>query len=607
MCIGTLQERVERYIMKELEYPFDAEYILKKKKSIKKALLSENAVSMKKRIAVLGGSTTSDIVRILDLFLLNQGIQAEFYESEYNKYWEDAMFGNNALQAFSPDLIYIHVTNRNIQRYPEMQNSREEVEYLLESTYQHYEKMWVKLEKEYHCPIIQNNFEFPAYRILGNREAYDYRGKVNFINRLNEKFYQYADTHISFFIQDLQYLSACYGLEQWSDSFYWHMYKYAPAVPAIPYLAHNLTNIIKSIYGRNKKAFVLDLDNTLWGGVVGDDGVEHLEIGQETACGQTFGEFQNYLKECASIGIMLNVASKNEYENAIAGLKHPESILKPDDFIIIKANWETKGKNVLDIAQELKLMPDSLVFVDDNPAERENVRQLGQGIAIPELETPEGYIRMIDKAGYFEVTNLSEDDMHRNEMYKSDKRREELQSDFTDYQAYLESLEMKAVIKSFEAVYMSRIAQLTNKSNQFNLTTKRYSQTQIEQVAASHEYICLYGKLKDKFGDNGVVSVVIGHIKEQECHIDLWIMSCRVLKRDMEYAMFDKLVNTCQNQNIKKITGYYYPTQKNKMVKDFYLELGFEKVQEDEAGNTEWIFQVTENYIKRNQVIEVVE
>jgi FkbH-like protein len=591
--------------MQELEYPFDSEYILKKKKKIKRELLEGNTSFLNKKIAVLGGSTTSDVVQILDLFLLNLGIRAEFYESEYGLYWEDAMFGNEALEAFKPDLIYVHTSNHNINEYPLLSSTREDVDRMIANTYNHFEQMWDKLNEKYHCPVIQNNFEYPAYRILGNKEAYDYRGKINFINRLNDMFYQYADTHNNFYIQDIQYMSACYGVDKWSDDFYWHMYKYALAVPAIPDLAFNLSNIIKSIYGKNKKAIVLDLDNTLWGGIVGDDGVEKIEIGQETSNGQVFQAFQKYLKECASIGVMLNVNSKNDYDNAIAGLNHPEGVLRPEDFIIIKANWEPKSKNIMDIATELNIMPDSLVFVDDNPSEREIVRQLQCGISVPEIGTPDQYIKVLDRSGFFEVTSLSSDDMNRNEMYKSNLQRQKQQASYTDYNDYLISLEMKAVIKPFEDIYMARIAQLTNKSNQFNLTTKRYSQSEIEETALDRDYITLYGKLEDKFGDNGVVSVVIGHIAENICHIDLWIMSCRVLKRDMECAMFDALVAKCQEAYIREIRGYYYPTAKNKMVRGFYLERGFDKIEEDEQDNTVWRYIIPEQYDNQNKVIKV--
>ena len=593
--------------MKELEYPFNSDYILKKKKKMRRELLGADRQWLHKRIAVLGGSTTSDVIKILDLFLLNQGIQAEFYESEYGMFWEDAVFGNEELDKFHPDLIYVHTTNRNIKEYPAITSTKEEADTLLEQEYQYFVQAWENLASRYHCTVIQNNFELPFYRLLGNREAYDYRGKVNFIQRLNDKFYDYAATHENFYIQDILYLSSCYGLDKWADEFYWHMYKYAMAVPAIPELAYNLSNIIKSIWGKNKKALVLDLDNTLWGGIVGDDGVDKLEIGQETSNGQVYQSFQKYIKECASIGIMLNVNSKNEYENAIAGLNHPEGILRPKDFVLIKANWEPKSKNIMDIANELNILPDSLVFVDDNPVEREIVNQLKQNIAVPEIGVPEQYIRILDHAGYFEVTNLSEDDLHRNEMYKSNMERAQLQQSFTDYHDYLLSLQMHAEIRAFQSIYYARIAQLTNKSNQFNLTTRRYTQNEIEQAAGDKGHITLYGKLADKFGDNGVVSVVIGAVQNGECHIELWIMSCRVLKRNMEFAMMDSLVKNCKEHKVSIIRGYYYPTAKNAMVRDFYQTMGFEKVSEDAESNSEWIYVIPEKYVNKNNVIEVNE
>lgn len=595
--------------MKILEYPFDCDLILSKKRSLKKELLksiSQTGKKMiKKKIAILGGSTTNDIRNCLELFLLNEGIETEFYESEYNQYFQDAMFPSSELKEFKPDMIFIHTSNRNISDYPRVSDSVETIENKLEKVYQHFEVMWEKLRETYHCSIIQNNMELPFYRMLGNKDASDYHGRVNFISRLNEKFYRYARNHENFYINDINYLSACYGLDKWADPFYWHMYKYALCVPAIPILSANVAKIIKAVYGKNKKAFVLDLDNTLWGGIVGDDGVDNLEIGQETSMGQAYSEFQTYLKEHKDIGVLLNVCSKNEEENAIAGLNHPDGVLKPEDFIVIKANWEPKSRNIVQIAKELNIMPDSLVFVDDNPAEREIVRQQVDMVAVPEVSTVEHYIQQIDRYGYFEVVNLSKDDLERNQMYKANVERAKIEASFENYEDYLRSLEMNAVIKPFETVYMSRIAQLTNKSNQFNLTTKRYSQAEIEEVAADSSRVTLYGKLEDKFGDNGVVSVVIGRIEEQICHIELWLMSCRVLKRDMEFAMMDTLVHHLKNHGVKEIRGYYYPTAKNAMVKNFYELQGFVKLSEDAEGNTEWKFEIEDNYINKNKVIKV--
>lgn len=597
--------------VKELNYPFDSEYILKKSKKIKKELLAEGTGTesgrLRKKIAVLGGSTTHDIVRILELFLLNQGIEPVFYESEYGQYFQNAVFGNEELSAFGPDIIFIHTSNRNITEYPRIGDSREQIDALLESQTAHFTLMWDKLTETCHCPIIQNNFEYPFYRLLGNMDAAEIHGRTRFITRLNERFYEYAEAHGNFYIHDINYISAAYGLDKWADPFYWHMYKYCMCMQAIPEFAYNLSNIIKAVFGKNKKALVLDLDNTLWGGIVGDDGVEKLEIGQETSLGQVYSEFQGYIKAQKDIGVMLNISSKNEEENAMAGLEHPEGTLKPEDFLLIKANWEPKSRNILDIASEMNILPDSLVFVDDNPAEREIVRQQAEGVAVPEIGQPEQYIHILDRSGFFEVTGISEDDRKRNEMYKANLMREKQQTSFADYTEYLRSLEMRAAIKAFEPVYMARIAQLTNKSNQFNLTTKRYTQSEIEQAAASPGYITLYGKLEDKFGDNGVVSVVIGEKKEGTLHIVLWIMSCRVLKRDMEYAMMDRLVEECQKSGIHTIKGYYYPTAKNNMVRNFYELQGFTKTEEDAEGNTAWQYQIPPTPTPKNKVILVNE
>ena len=601
--------------MRELEYPFDAGYLLKKSKRIKRTLLEQTAgdgtpvTFLKKRIAVLGGSTTHDIIRMLELFLLNYGIEPEFYESEYAQYWQDAMFDNEELTQFHPDLIYIHTTGRNITFFPDMEDSLQEIEDKFEAQMNHFRVMWEKLENTYHCPVIQNNFEFPFYRILGNRDCYDPHGKTAFIQRLNMEFARYAAQHEHFYIYDIQYESAAFGLDRWTDPSYWHMYKYAMSMQAIPDFAFHLSHIIKAVFGKNKKAFVLDLDNTLWGGIVGDDGPENLEIGQETSMGQVYQEFQGYLKEHKKIGVLLNVDSKNEEENALAGLKHPEGILKPEDFIVIKANWLPKSQNLTEIASELNIGRDALVFVDDNPAEREIIRQHVPETAVPEMTdgdqvNPDQFIRILDKNAYFEVITLSEDDKHRNEMYKANAMRKEQEESFGNYSDFLKSLEMEAVIRGFEPVYYSRIAQLTNKSNQFNLTTKRMTQAEVEQMAQDPEYITLYGKLKDKFGDNGVVSLVIGKKAGDTLELILWLMSCRVLKRDMEQAMLDTLVLRSRESGIRKLHGYYYKTAKNAMVKEFYGTMGFQKISEKD-GDSEWEYVIPENYENKNQVIAV--
>lgn len=591
--------------MEEMFVPPFSDKLLIKRKKIKRELLASETDWLDKKIAILGGSTTHDIKDVLELFLLKHGIRPVFYESEYNQYWQDVMFDNEDLKEFKPDIIFVHTSYRNISNFPALNDSKEAVDELLKSQYQHFAAMWDRIEEMYGCIVIQNNFDYPYWRLQGNREATDYHGTINFVTRLNLMFAEYAQTHAHLFIHDINYLSAAYGLDRWFAPFEWFMYKCAFSMQAIPMFAHSLANIIKSLYGKNKKAFALDLDNTLWGGIVGDDGAENLKIGKETPTGEAYTEFQEYLRAHRQLGVILNIISKNESENAQAGLQHPEMVLKPDDFIMVKANWEPKSQNLMDIAHTLSLTPDSFVFVDDNPAEREIVRQQIKNATVPEVgNKPEDYIRVLDKMGYFEVTVVSSDDSKREKMYKENAQRAKAELSFSNYNDYLLSLEMKAEIGAFVPTYYARIAQLTNKSNQFNLTTRRYTQAEIEEIAKDNKYITLYGKLSDKFGDNGVVSVVVGHQEGITVDIDLWLMSCRVLKREMEKAVMDQLIVECRGRGVKKLVGHYYPTAKNGMVRDFYAGMDFAKITEDEKGNSRWEILI-ENYESKNHVITV--
>ena len=586
-------------------YPLDTAQLLRKKRRIRRELLAQLPNPLHKNIAILGGSTTNEVADQLGLFLLRYGIEAAFYQSEYGRYWQDAMFGTPELDAFAPDVIYIHTNWRNIETFPTTASTPAEIEEMLEAEYNRFAAMWQALADKFHCPIIQNNFDRPNYRLLGNRDVWDPHGRTNFLARLNQKFYAYAASHENFFINDIDYLSADYGLTAWGDAFYWHMYKYAMCLDAIPSLANSLANIIKSIYGRNKKVLALDLDNTLWGGVVGDDGVDGIAVGPEVPEGQVYAEFQSYCKALKSIGVVLAVDSKNDEENALAGLNHPDGVLRPDDFVAIKANWDPKDRNLQAIAEELNLGVDSFVFADDNPAERAIVAAQLPGVETPALDGAENYIKMLDHGGYFEVTALSGEDLKKTELYHANAERRRAQAAFADYGAYLDSLAMKATIRPFEPLYLQRIAQLTNKSNQFNLTTLRCSEEDIRAMSTDPAWLCLYGKLEDRFGDNGVVTVVAGQQEGALLHLRLWLMSCRVLKRGMEDAMMDAVVADAAARGVKTICGYYYPTAKNAMVKEFYAEMGFARIIADENGNTVWNLDVAA-YTARHPHMEIL-
>lgn len=570
--------------MKDIfSYPYDNGVLLRKQKSLRKEFKNDGIKRIPIKIAILGGSTADAVRDQLELFLLNYGLEPRFYLSEYGQFRQDALFPPKELTDFAPDVVYFHTTNRNIRRFPTLNDAPEAAEALLEEEFGEFRSLWESVREKLGGTILQNNFELPSFRLLGNADASDPRGRARFIGELNRKFAAYAAEQKSFYLNDIHYLSACYGLDKWADGAAWNLYKYALAVDAIPSLAANLAAIIKALYGRNKKVLALDLDNTLWGGVVGDDGADGIRIGKDLPAGQVYSEFQEYVKLHKDLGVLLTVCSKNDPENALAGLNHPEGTLKPDDFTMIKANWENKDRNIAEMARELNLLPEGFVFADDNPAEREIVREQLPGTAVPELDGAENYIRILDRNRYFEVVSLSEDDRKRAEMYRANARRAELEKTYADYGAYLDGLSMTAEIRPFAPPYLERIAQLTNKSNQFNLTTRRYSPAEVEEAARDPKRIALYGKLSDRFGDNGVVAVTIGSVGGETLSIELWLMSCRVLKREMELAMLDETVRRAKEHGVKKIVGYYYPTAKNGMVKNLYGDFGFTKVSEDEA------------------------
>lgn len=589
---------------------YDTQYLLShrdelisKKRNIKRELLLQDNL-IEKRIAILSGSTIGEIRNILELFLLSYGIKPVFWIGDYNRYYEDAMFENKSLTSFEPEVIYIHTTNKNIDIYPSISDKVQEKDEKLISVYSKYEQIWTALLSKYQCPLIQNNFELLPYRIMGNADAYLPNGKTRFINELNIKFCDYAEKTGSFYINDINYIASYFGIEKWSDTSSWCLYKYALCLDAVPLLCLNIANIIKSIFGKNKKAVILDLDNTLWGGVLGDDGVENIELGEETPTGRAHTIFQQYLKELSDIGILLNICSKNDFNNAEKGFEREACILKKEDFTSLEINWNNKHENIEKIAREINLLLGSLVFIDDNAVERDIVKNYLPEIEVPEMTSPEDYIKNIDQMGYFEVTSLSNDDINRKRYYDAEIKRQQYSVSFQSYSEYLMSLQMTARIGSFDGDTLERVTQLINKTNQFNLTTQRYSQADVEKLVYSNKHITIKADLEDKFGNNGIVSALIARIDKGTAIIELWVMSCRVFKRDLEFAVFDDLVLVCKEKGIEVIRGIYRPSKKNLIVKDFYSELGFTKVSENDY-ETIWEYIIPNDYVKKNSVIGV--
>jgi len=584
--------------------------LLMKKRSLKRALsVRENLQPI--RIAVLGGSTTNELVNLLELWLLESGFSPTFHQSEYGRYYVDAVHDTQSLVEFKPDVIYVHTSVNDIQTFAPLQSSQNEFENYVANEFGRFKQIWDSISEKIGCIVIQNNFEFPSHAILGKLDATKNGGHTRFVMEMNRGFALAAEKNPKLLIQDVCSISARVGLANWFDAKRWYSYKIMTTVEGSRELAISLNAMVRALYGKSRKVLVLDLDNTLWGGVIGDDGVEKIQIGRETPVAEAYTAFQEYCLSLRNRGVLLAVCSKNNEETAKQGFQHPDSILKLEHISCFKANWDPKHENIALIAKELNLGADSFVFVDDNPAERAIVAGQINGIAVPDVgDDVAKYVGIIEAGRYFEQTSFSKEDIERAALYAENSQRAAFETKFADYGEYLDSLEMIGEIDRFKPIYIERIAQLTNKTNQFNLTTRRYTLADMERIAVDSKYIGMYGKLSDRFGDHGLISVVLGRLEDEALYMDLWLMSCRVLKRDMEVAMLDAVVEAARKADAKQIMGMYLPTPKNSMVAGFYAGLGFEQHLEIPsglpAGATMWKMDVN-GYTQRNKHIKIVE
>jgi len=584
-------------------YPLDSSDILRRRRALKRELLSKGGF-VSKRIALLSGSTIGEIKNILELFLLDNGIEPAFFEGEFNRYSEELLFDNPKLRRFNPDVIYIHTGVRNIENMPSAGESEEAAGALMLAEWERIESTLLRA-KEYGCPVIANNFEYPSVRVLGNREAYDPSGKIRFVSDLNMKLADFARDNDFLFLNDINFLSGWFGLEKWADPGYYNSYKYALSPDAIPLLCLSISSIIKSIFGKNKKALMLDLDDTLWGGTIGDDGVDGIRLGAESPEGMAFLDLQHYARELRGIGVLLGVFSKNEKEAAQSGFSHPSSALTRDDFSSFFADWNHKPDNIVAAAAQLNIGSDFFVFIDDSRLERELMEQSGLGVEVVSFDTPERLPEVLSMSGYFETSSISEDDLNRAVMYRDDAGRKAEQTHFSDYDEYLKSLEMTAFLSEFTPQRQQRITQLINKTNQFNLTTRRYTSEEISAIQNDPGYIKVAARLKDRFGDNGIVSALIAKLNGDRAVIELFVMSCRVFMRDLELAMFDELLNRAKALGVSEIEGVFIESKKNVFVRELYLSLGFDEICKNE-GEVRFLRNIVDCNENLNFKIEVI-
>ncbi|HEV2578972.1 MAG TPA: HAD-IIIC family phosphatase [Acidobacteriaceae bacterium] len=560
------------------------------------------------RIAVLGGSTTNEVVDLLEILLLASGFKPEFHQSEYGRFYEDTVVDPADLISFAPDIVYLHTSYLNVRTVPPANSTAADRQACVDAELWRYQQIWQSIEQNVSAQIIQNNFELPPYATFGNMDSSSNGGATRFFLEMNAAFARAAEADPRLLLHDIHRLSSRIGLNQWFDWTRYFSYKILVTSEASLAMARSIASMVRGIYGKSRKVLVLDLDNTLWGGVIGDDGIDNLQIGRETPVAEAYTAFQEYCLSLQRRGILLAVCSKNDEKIAKQGFEHPDSVLKLEHFSSFKANWEPKSENILAIAKELNLGVDSFVFVDDNPAERAIVEAQIPEIAVPDVGSDvTRFATLLDEGRYFEPVSMSQEDLSRAALYQANAARSQMESKFANYGEYLDSLEMTAEIERFNSLYLDRIVQLTNKANQFNLTTRRYTVAEMEGISRNGEYIGIYGKLSDRFGDNGLVSVILGRREYHLLHLDLWLMSCRVLKRDMELAMLDAIVQNAFEAGVRVIQGYYLPTKKNGMVADHYEKLGFRPVSVDpETKASIWSLDISD-YTPRNRHIKVLE
>lgn len=390
---------------------------------------------------------------------------------------------------------------------------------------------------------------------------------------------------------DVAAMAETVGLAAWHDPAAWHLAKLPFAARCIPWYADQLGRVIGALRGKARRCLVLDLDNTLWGGVIGDDGVEGLKLGQGDPMGEAFAAIQHYAKALHARGIVLAISSKNDDTIARKAFRtHPEMVLSEDHIAVFQANWTDKASNIRAIAETLSLGLSSLVFLDDNPAERGLVREMLPEVAVPELPAdPALYVRTLAAAGYFEATGFSAEDQARSQYYKANATRAAQLNASGGLDDYLASLAMEMVLEPFTPVARERIVQLINKSNQFNLTTRRYTTAQVAEMEGEFPGTTLQVRLRDCHGDNGMISVIIARAQDKDSwEIDTWLMSCRVLGRRVEEMVLIELCRLARKAGIKRLIGSYRPTDRNALVRDHYAKLGFACIATLDDGETRW-------------------
>ncbi len=519
------------------------------------------------RIALLSDAATQQFVPILKTLFHENGVGAQFYEAAFDAIELEVINPQSGLYAFQPDVVvFLHSTQALRARYYLRLDLKEPVT-----------RLWDMLAERSTCRIIQCNFPLPYERPFGQLDLKVQQSFYTATLQLNAQLAEAARQRSSVLLCDLESVASYIGRKHWFDDRLWDMSKTFCALEHLPHAAQALVDLVLASLGRVIKCIVLDLDNTLWGGIVGDLGPLGIQIGPH-GDGEAFYRFQQYLLSLKRRGILLAVCSKNDLANALAPFEqNPDMLLTRDDITVFIANWDNKADNIRQIRDTLEIGLDSMVFLDDNPFERNLVRNFLPGVIVPELpEDPADYVRALCELNLFETTSFSNEDVSRAALYKQEAERREAQTTYTDVTEFLKSLDMRITLGRFETTQISRISQLFLRSNQFNLTTHRYSEAECEALLRNQACIPLQASLADRFGDHGLISLVVAWPEGDTLRVSDWLMSCRVLGRGVEHYLMNHVFAIALDLGLSFVSGEYVPTTKNGMVKDFWAQFGFE-------------------------------
>jgi FkbH-like protein len=560
------------------------------------------------RVAFLGNYTVYPLVGLLKLYLAAAGIAAEVHHPDYGTWRQELIDPTSDFHAEPHDFTIVSTLWSDVAHLPSPGDDRAAADAAIAAEIATWAGFWQAAQPQ-GGQIVQDNFVAPANRPFGNLDGRLAGGIARYASRLNDALQDAAPPYVT--LHDLASLAAEQGRRRWSDPRFFYEAKLPCAPEMLPLYAHSLAQTLLAQLGVGHKCLVLDLDNTLWGGVIGDDGLGGIAIGQGDARGEAHLAFQHYALQLKARGVLLAVCSKNT--DAIAREpfeKHDGMAIRLGDIACFVANWDDKATNLRRIAAELNIGLNSLVFVDDNPVERSIVRQLVPEVAVPELpEDPAGYIEALDRMRYFETPSINREDLQRTSMMQAEAARQAVvASSGADLDSFLQSLALVATIAPVDANNLDRTVQLINRSNQFNVTTRRYSSADLLAKLDDPDWILRTVSLRDRFGDNGLIAVLIAHVDAQAglLEIDSWLMSCRVLKRGVEDASLNHLVALARDKGLAALRGAYIPTEKNGLVRDLFASLGFTEEAGEPDGRTTWRLDVA-HAVPRAHQIEIVE